>query len=341
MQLTGRYARGVDLDAFVTVHGAEWDRLDALSATRRLTGAEADELVTLYQRAATHLSVVQSAMPDPALASRLSTTVARARAAVSGGYEPFYRELGRLVAVSFPAAVWRVRWLAASAAAFTFVVALGYAEWVVRSPEVRAALGTDEQLRQMVDVQFSSYYSENSAASFAANVWSHNAFISAMCIVLGISGIGVVYVLAQNAMNLGVVAGLMAHYGRLDLFFGLITPHGLLELTAVFVAAAGGLKVFWSWVDPGPRPRGRALAEEARSMATIALGLVGVLLVSGVIEAFVTPSGLSTAVRIVIGVTAWAGFLTYVTILGRPAVRAGERGDVRPELAGDVRPVAG
>ena len=46
----------MDLDAYVAAHRAEWDRLEELSRRRRLTGAEADELVDLYQRVATHLS---------------------------------------------------------------------------------------------------------------------------------------------------------------------------------------------------------------------------------------------------------------------------------------------
>ena len=38
----------MDLDVFVSAHRAEWDRLDALlRRQRRLTGAEADELVVL------------------------------------------------------------------------------------------------------------------------------------------------------------------------------------------------------------------------------------------------------------------------------------------------------
>ena len=69
----------------------------------------------------------------------------------------------------------------------------------------------------------------------------------------------------------------MAAYGRLELFFGLILPHGLLELTAVVRRRAGaGLKLFWAWVDPGPVPRMQALAVEGRSMITVALGLIGV-----------------------------------------------------------------
>jgi uncharacterized membrane protein SpoIIM required for sporulation len=331
----------VDLDAFVAVHRAEWDRLDQLVGRRRLSGAEVDELVTLYQRAATHLSVVRSSAPDADLAGRLSTSVARARAVVAGGHEPPLRELARFVTVSFPAAVWRARWWALAAATYTVVVALGYGIWVARNPAAQAALGTDEEIRQLVEVRFESYYSEFAATSFAANVWTNNAFVAALSIVLGISGGGVVWVLHGNAQNLGVIGGLMAAHHRLDLFFGLITPHGLLELTAVFVAAGAGLQVFWAWVAPGHRTRTQALAVEGRSMVTVAIGLVGVLLVSGVVEAFVTPSGLPTAARITIGALVWLAFLGYVGWFGRRAALAGETGDLRAGLVEDTAPVVG
>jgi uncharacterized membrane protein SpoIIM required for sporulation len=334
-------ARGVDLDAFVTVHRAEWDRLDSLSRRRRLSGAEADELVTLYRRAATHLSTVRSASPDAALAARLSTTVARARGTVTGGHEPLWREAARLATVSFPAAVYRARWWTLGAGVFTTVVAVLAGWWVARTPRAQAAVASEAEIRQLVYVEFERYYSEYAASSFAAKVWTNNAWIAAMCIAFGITGVVVVYVLFSNAMSIGVVGGLMAAHGRLDLFFGLITPHGLLELTAVFVAAGAGLKLFWAWVDPGPRPRGQALGEEGRSMVTVAMGLVVVLFVSGIVEAFVTPSGLPTWARIGIGVTVWLAFLGYVGYFGRPAVLAGETGDLRAELLEDRAPVSG
>ena len=52
----------------------------------------------------------------------------------------------------------------------------------------------------------------------------------------------------------------MIRHDRGDLFFGLIMPHGLLELTAVFVAAGVGLRLFWAWVAPGDRTRSQSLA---------------------------------------------------------------------------------
>ncbi len=79
----------MDLDVFVTAHRAEWDRLEQLLGRgRKLTGEEADELVALYQRTSTHLSLVQSSAPDPMLTGRLTQLVARARATVTGTRTP-------------------------------------------------------------------------------------------------------------------------------------------------------------------------------------------------------------------------------------------------------------
>jgi uncharacterized membrane protein SpoIIM required for sporulation len=104
----------------------------------------------------------------------------------------------------------------------------------------------------------------------------------------------------------------------------------LLELTAVFVAGGAGLRLGWTWIDPGNRGRAEALAQEGRSAGAIVLGLALVLLITGVIEAFVTPSGLSTVARVGVGIAVELLFLTYVFILGRRAVNAGETGDILP-----------
>ncbi len=67
----------------------------------------------------------------------------------------------------------------------------------------------------------------------------------------------------------------------------------------------------------------------------MALGLVGVLAVSGCIEAFVTPSPLPTWARIAIGILAEATFLAYVFVLGRRAYLRGHTGDLDPALLED------
>ena len=172
-------------------------------------------------------------------------------------------------------------------------------------------------------------------------MWTHNAWLTAICIALGILGVPVVYLLFENVLNLGFMGAIMINHDRGALFFGLILPHGLLELTAVFVAGATGLRLFWAWIDPGPRTRGRAVAEEGRSAMAVALGLVVVLAISGVIEAFVTPSPLPTWARITIGVIVEAAFIAYVFTVGRWACQRGATGDVAARDAGDTAPVVG
>ncbi len=325
----------MDLDTFVAAHRAEWDRLDALTRRRtRLSGAEADELVDLYQRTATHLSMVQSAAPDPALVGRLSSLVAAGRAATTGASGASWADVSRFVTRSFPSAVYRARWWWITVGVLSIGIATVIAAWIALNPDVVAALATPDELQQLVDEDFADYYSSDPAGSFAFKVWTNNAWVAAVALVGGaffcLPGI---WILWQNTLNLGVVGGLMASAGRLDLFLGLITPHGLLELTAVFVAGGAGIRLGWQIISPGPRPRSVALAEEGRSTLTIALGLVVVLLVSGVVEAFVTPSGLPTWARIGIGAVVWVAFLVYVVVLGRRAEAEGDIGDVGDRAA--------
>ncbi|MEU8383496.1 stage II sporulation protein M [Streptosporangium sp. NPDC048865] len=331
----------MDIDAFVTAHRPAWDRLEDLVRRRgSLNGAEVDELVDLYQRVATHLSLVRSASADPILVGRLSALVARARSAVTGAHTPAWREFVRFFTVSFPVVAYRARWWWLATGVAFLLVSTVVAVWVGQNPGVQAAIATPAEITQLVEHDFADYYSENPATSFAGQVWVNNAWVSMQVIIMSIVlGLPIPYVLWENALNVAVSAGLMASRGKLDIFFGLITPHGLLELTAVFLAAAVGMRLGWTVVDPGPRRRAEALAEQGRAVMSVALGLVVVLLVSGLIEGLVTPSGLPTWARIGIGVVAEAAFLAYVIFFGRRAAAAGESGDV--ERAPDLAPSAG
>jgi uncharacterized membrane protein SpoIIM required for sporulation len=320
----------VDVDAFVLAHRDSWARLERLVKNRRqLTGAEIDELVELYQRVSTHLSMLRSASSDSTLVGSLSSLVARARAAVTGAHAPLSREFTRFWRVSFPVVAYRAwRWWLATAVVF-FAVAAAMAVWVIGSPEVQSIIGTPSEIDELVNHDFASYYREHSAAAFGLQVWLNNSWVAAKCIAFAVLlGVPIPFVLFANAANLGVVAGLMLQAGRGDVMLGLLIPHGLLELTAVFLAAAAGMRLGWSVVSPGDRPRGQVLSEQGRAVVSVAVGLVVVLLISGAIESLVTPSPLPTAVRIGIGVLADAGFLGYIVYFGRRAVRAGETGDI-------------
>lgn len=331
----------VDLDAYVSAHRGEWMRLEDLVRRHRLSGPEADELVDLYEQVATHLSVVRSVSPDASLIAYLSSLLSKARNRAVGTRVTAWRGVRRFLTHRFPAALYRLRWWWLGTLAGNVVVTAVMMWWLLQNPQVEQSLLTAQEIDQLVSHDFENYYSEHAASHFAAQVWVNNAWVTALCLALGILGLPVLYLLFNNIANLAVIGAIMHRHDHGGHFWGLLLPHGLLELTAVFVAAGVGLRLFWSWVAPGQVSRAQALAREGRTAATVALGLVLVLFVSGVIEGFVTPSPLPTWARVGIGVLAEAAFFAYVFVLGRQAAAEGETGDVDADQLEDRVATAG
>lgn len=325
----------MDLDAYVVAHSHEWKRLEELVGRRHLTGAEGDEFVERYQQVATHLSVVRTSAPDAQVIAFLSSLLARARNRAAATRVPAWAGVLRFFTQRFPAALYRLRWWWLSTWAANAALTAVMMWWLLRHPVVEQSLLSPKEIDQLVNHDFENYYSEFAASHFAVSVWVNNAWVSALCLALGILGFPVIYLLFQNILNVAVIGSIMIRHGHAGHFWGLIMPHGLLELTAVFVAGGVGLKLFWSWVSPGDLPRAKALAREGRTVGTVALGLVAVLFVSGLIEAFVTPSGLPTWARVGIGIVAELTFLAYVFVVGRAAYHRGETGDIDAALLED------
>ncbi len=297
-------------------------------ARSRLDGEGVDELITRYRAASADLADLKTSVGSSPQSAHVSTILARARLRLTGTGDNVLRQAGRFFALQLPAALYRVRWTTLAIALVTLAVVAAMAMWITADPARVAALGPADFLQQYAEESFTDYYTENPAAVFAGLVWTNNAWIAAQCVVFGVTGIWPVYVVVSNAVNLGVSAAVMFAHGRGDVMVLYLLPHGLLELTCVFVAAAAGLHVFWAWVAPGPRTRGVALADAGRSLGTIALGLVFALALAGLIEGFVTGWALPWPVKIGIGVAALAAFLVYMLVIGGRAARRGETGDL-------------
>src|SRR5690606_29906315 len=180
------------------------------------TGAEADELVALYRRTSQQLARLQTHSPDPELVAGLSAVLARARAKVLGTRADTWSEIGRFFTHRFPAAVYRSwPWWAAVAAVFLLVTA-GIAGWVAESDSARSVLGIPSNTDAITAPggAFETYYSEHPNEAFAAQVWTNNAWVSAIALFTGVLILPALYLLFMNALNLGVTAGLMAEAGR-------------------------------------------------------------------------------------------------------------------------------
>lgn len=292
-----------------------------------------------YRAASADLAELKTSVGESPQGDYVSTILAAARLRLTGAPSNVIAQAGRFFTRQLPAALYRIRWTTLIIAVLFLAVWVITAAWIVSDPDHLAALGEPEFLKQYAEEDFVDYYAPT--ASFAGMVWTNNAWLAMQGVLFGVTGIWPVWMLMQNAIGLGVATAVMTAYGHLDLMVLHLLPHGLLELTCIFVACAAGLHVFWAWAAPGRRPRSEALAHEGRALATVAIGLVFALGLSGLVEGFITGSALPWPVKIGIGASALGVFLFYMLVIGRRAYRQGESGDLVEQEAGTPTLIAG
>jgi uncharacterized membrane protein SpoIIM required for sporulation len=308
----------VDLDAYVAEHGGEWRRLEVLVGRRKLNPAEVDEMVLLYQRAATHLSIVRSRTPDAVVLADLSRLVLAGRAAINRSERLSWRPAAEFFVTKLPAALYRTRWWWLTVMVTLVAAAWGLIAYVQQDPAVLEAwFGAHPDEARLVD-DFVNYYSEYRAETFFSAVWVNNAMLAAQCLASGVLILPVFYLLGNNLISIGMMGAAMFDAGAGDVYLTYIAPHGFLELTAIFIGGGVGLRIGWSWIAPGPlMSRRESLVHWAKEGMTVAVGLVFILLVSGILEAYVTPSPLPAPMRVGIGAILWLLFLAYALVWGR------------------------
>lgn len=151
----------------------------------------------------------------------------------------------------------------------------------------------------------------------AAGITVNNISVALNAFALGITaGIGTCYIMIFNSMMLG---GFAAHFANHNLsyeFWSFIAPHGCLEIFAIVVAAAAGLRLGLSLTLPGELKRSASLRKGAVEAVFLVLGTVPMFVVAGLVEGFITPSYLPGIFKIILGVSLLSGTLAYLLFVG-------------------------
>jgi uncharacterized membrane protein SpoIIM required for sporulation len=152
-------------------------------------------------------------------------------------------------------------------------------------------------------------------AAFASSIYTHNIAVTFLAFAGGITlGFGTLALLAYNGLLLGALGGLTIQAGTFSVFVRYIVPHGLLELSCISIAGVAGLRLARALIDPGTRPRGEVLTDEARGAVQMVLGTAPWLVLAGLTEGLVTPRGLPLASALAVGL-GWAVLFWSLVLL--------------------------
>jgi len=168
-----------------------------------------------------------------------------------------------------------------------------------------------------------------SQAEFTSFLFTHNIQVGFFAFALGVTaGVGTAVVLFSNGVMLGALAQVYAAKGLAGWFWAWILPHGIPELTAIFIAGAAGLLLARGMIAPRGLPRAVAVRKEARVALRLVLGTLPILVLAGIIEGTISqihPPRLSIelkigfAIAVGIALYAWLGS-SWIRGAGEPRV---------------------
>ncbi|NCO41432.1 MAG: hypothetical protein COZ06_32365 [Armatimonadetes bacterium CG_4_10_14_3_um_filter_66_18] len=161
-------------------------------------------------------------------------------------------------------------------------------------------------------------------------IMTNNLRVSFLAFATGVFfGLGTLYVLLTNGLVLGAAAAVVHNRGVDANFWAFVAPHGVLELTAIFLAGAAGLRLGDALLRPGPYGRLDSLRLAGREAVKLIMGLVAMLVIAAPIEAFLSPvpelpAALKFQFAAVVGVAEYA----YLFLVGRGDKAASASGQI-------------
>ncbi len=131
---------------------------------------------------------------------------------------------------------------------------------------------------------------QNYSPLAASQIATHNIHVAILAFALGITfGLGTVWVLVINGLSIGTVFGVCHNFGIARNLLAFVAPHGVLELTAIFISGGAGLLMGKSMLFPGNYSRATSLKLAAKPALALFGGCIPILIIAGTIEGFVSP----------------------------------------------------
>jgi uncharacterized membrane protein SpoIIM required for sporulation len=289
----------MNIETFIADRSDRWNELDRLlndveqMGEERLGRKRLEELLTLYRESCSDLNKARSHTANPELLDRLNQLTGRAyrflyRGGVSGGNASFRDLLLR----DIPATFRRERSAVAAAALAMMLGALVGLLAVLWKPTngerlIPGEFFTESPRERVERIESGDERIDTmeKAATFGAQLYTHNIQVSLLAFSLGaLTIVGAYVLLFYNGVILGAVAAMYYLDGVEMFFFAWVGPHGALELPAIVFGAAAGIRFGRAFLAPGDQSRASAVRAAFPAVWRMLIATALTLVCAGLIE---------------------------------------------------------
>ena len=285
-----------------------WERLTSLVATasqNRLKGlsrSELQELALLYRQVASDLSTLRQDRTSAALAAQINHLLARAHHIIYSSRKSTWRNFLLYLRDGYPL-VFRqqiryvfaalVLMLGGTLVAVAFTLADARFAAPILGPTVLESVERHEMWTDSI---------VSVSPQATSGIMTNNLSVSFGAFAGGLLlGLGAIYILFFNGLMLGAVAVVCQKAGMGILLWSFVAPHGSLELPAIVIAGAAGLRLGHGMLFPGIYKWKDSVARAGSEAVRLVSGVIPMLIIAGSLEGFFSPSSAPVALKFSVG----------------------------------------
>ena len=315
------------MNSFIKKRKSNWQRLEKLlakiegaSGLRKLPRAEVREFGDLYLRAASDLAIARVETRDPKLITYLNSLVVRAHGRIYRAESQGMNLMWKFFSKDFPQTFRRNQRFIAIAFGIEIFFAMLAFVLAFNNPSFADVIGIGD-VRYMAENNRQWWLSLNDANQVAAAfLFTHNIRVSIMAFVWGaFLCIGSVYILAFNGLHFGGILGVCykvsPDFGNALLTF--VIGHGIIETFCIYIAGGAGMMIGYVIINPGDLRRPDALKKKGLEAVRLIVGCACILVIAGIIEGVLSPSGLPAWIKYVTGISTGIAMALYLFLVGK------------------------
>ncbi|MFD0698257.1 stage II sporulation protein M [Paenibacillus sp. GCM10027628] len=321
------------LSRFIKENKALWTELEQLllqlsKRKRRLQPEHLSRFTELYKIASVHLATMQTHRPADETTVYLNHLVSQAHNTMYQENNRSSKQLKAFFLQYFPALI-QARGLFVGFALLLFLLGglLGFLS-VWNDPLNLHLIMPGAMADNIAPSKTADPRGDLHSPIVSTAIMTNNIRVAVLAFISGVTlGIGTVYLMVSNGLLVGALAAVFMQSGKSYVFWAYILPHGIIELTAIFIAGGAGLYMGYRFFVPGPFPRKLRFLESAKESAQLLIGTIPLFVIAGIIEGYITPSTLSLEVKYLIaGITLLILALYYLYGVRNAANEASRHG---------------